>query len=928
MKIIKKIFLTTLSVGLLASCSSQNPTPAPSKNEYLVQFNTDKGSFIPTQRVEENDTITKPNNPTRAGSEFLRWTHNGKVFDDDDFAKPVTEDITLKAEWSGEPVPVDNYCLVSFDTDGGTYIPAQVVELNAHAELPTEPEKKEGDFSYEFDGWYHGEETTTFDFEHTAITDNITLNAHWKGTPPAPPKNYHVVDFNTDGGSYIAAQRVEDGKTAFDPGAPTKTIGDFSYTFGGWYADSSFTGPVYDFATPVVANLILYAKWTGTPPEPVIKHYVTFESNGGTHIEPEEVIDNKPVSKPTPDPTKTDGSEFGGWYDNASCSGNAYNFNTPVTSDLTLYAKWSNPTVMHTITFVMNGATSTPIEPQSVKEGEKADEPTAPSKTGYTFQKWCEDEDLNTPFSFDTAINKDYILYADWGLAKTYSIKFYDGDTKLDLDQTIHYEERVQRPVNPTKAGFTFSGWCSDKELKNLFNFDNIITDTQISEIKIYAKWDDNVFAVNFASNGGSTISPQSVKNGGTILTSPTPTYTGHTFKGWFKDDVTFTEEFKFGAAGVGTPVTSSIVLYAKWTINKINVTLDYKHDDLTDVISVDYGTIVPAQEDPTYLGHDFLGWYDAATGGNLWNFDTKITEPTTIYAHWTLAYCNIVFDPDGGHVSVDSIRVKKETKFSEIENLPTAERSGFTFMGWSAKQGAMIPPGVIREPIVLVYAIWQENGSKLIYFMKEDDTSETGYSLGWGATVARGYITNNPKAGIEILKQVEVKETYDFLGFAKSVERAEQLLVDMVYDDFYGEIPDSYGSATYMYPVFKAREHTLKITRHDKDIYTDIGTNGRYDFTINGTTIPPAVPTYTLTFKEKDSLTIHIDLIKEHDYDPALIFPSDSMRRKMFPVTCTSTMTGLTYEAPDMVYTEIDIKIERANGNLNLDAWIYLSHD
>jgi len=47
------------------------------------------------------------------------------------------------------------------------------------------------------------------------------------------------------------------GGLATVPDAPTKA----GYIFGGWFTDNTTFGAEYDFATPVTANITLYAKW-------------------------------------------------------------------------------------------------------------------------------------------------------------------------------------------------------------------------------------------------------------------------------------------------------------------------------------------------------------------------------------------------------------------------------------------------------------------------------------------------------------------------------------------------------------------------------------------------------------------------------------------------------------------------------------------
>jgi uncharacterized repeat protein (TIGR02543 family) len=69
--------------------------------------------------------------------------------------------------------------------------------------------------------------------------------------------NVYTVTFASNGGSEVAAQTVDYNGKATEPTAPTKE----GNTFAGWYSDVELT-TAYDFDTPVVADITLYAKWT------------------------------------------------------------------------------------------------------------------------------------------------------------------------------------------------------------------------------------------------------------------------------------------------------------------------------------------------------------------------------------------------------------------------------------------------------------------------------------------------------------------------------------------------------------------------------------------------------------------------------------------------------------------------------------------
>ena len=155
--------------------------------------------------------------------------------------------------------------------------------------------------------------------------------------------NKYSVTFNTNGGSDIAPVSLDYGTTATKPTDPTKS----GYTFDGWYTDSGLT-TVYDFALLITDNITLYAKWSEEKPSGFFggggggggttRYTVTFETNGGSHVEKARVARNKQLDKPA-DPTK-EGFAFDGWYTDKELL-TAYDFEEKVTKNFTLYAKWA-----------------------------------------------------------------------------------------------------------------------------------------------------------------------------------------------------------------------------------------------------------------------------------------------------------------------------------------------------------------------------------------------------------------------------------------------------------------------------------------------------------------------------------------------------------------------------------------------------------
>ena len=148
---------------------------------------------------------------------------------------------------------------------------------------------------------------------------------------------------------------------------------------------------------------------------------VTFHENGhGTAPASQTVLSGNKAAEPTA-PTAS-GWTFGGWYKDSVCTETQkYDFNTAVTANLDLYAKWTadapQPPVptSYTVSFNISGH-GTQITAQTVEGGSKATKPADPTASGYTFKGWYTDATFRTAFDFNTAIYADTTLYAKWVL--------------------------------------------------------------------------------------------------------------------------------------------------------------------------------------------------------------------------------------------------------------------------------------------------------------------------------------------------------------------------------------------------------------------------------------------------------------------------------------------------------------------------------
>ncbi|MCR5454998.1 MAG: InlB B-repeat-containing protein, partial [Bacteroidales bacterium] len=97
---------------------TETPTTTPT---YTVTFDTDGGTTINAQIVDKDGKVTKPADPTKDGYNFKGWNNGTAPYD---FSASVTSDLTLKAIWE----KLKESYTVTFDSDGGTAINAQIVD--------------------------------------------------------------------------------------------------------------------------------------------------------------------------------------------------------------------------------------------------------------------------------------------------------------------------------------------------------------------------------------------------------------------------------------------------------------------------------------------------------------------------------------------------------------------------------------------------------------------------------------------------------------------------------------------------------------------------------------------------------------------------------------------------------------------------------
>lgn len=457
------------------------------------------------------------------------------------------------------------------------------------------------------------------DYCLTAADGVATLRSHASSDVP---KITHIVRYVTGTDSSIPNATVDDGDALPLPADPTRD----GYRFLGWY-DAETGGNRLDGTNTVTSDITVYARW-----ERIIPTYtLSYDLNGGDGtIDSITLNEGDKVKIPATDPTR-DGHKFLGWF-TESDGGDKATADTVMSGNMTLYAHWERIIPTYTVTYDLNGGNGS-IEQASVKEGGKVTIPTEkPTKDGYKFLGWFTASTGGDRVTADTIVNGNMTVYAQWErIIPTYTVSYdLNGGDGTIATASVKEGEKVTIPTDPTRNGYKFLGWFTERNGGSKVSSDTVVT----GNITVHARWERIIptYTVSYDVNGGNgSYSPTTVKEGEKITLPADPTREGYKFLGWF---TTPTGGDKVTS---DTAVAGNMTLYAHWNEIKKSFALTYDTDggEHIDPVTLADGDRLPLPT-PTRRGYTFLGWYDAKDGGNRLTPGTStISGDMTAYARW-----------------------------------------------------------------------------------------------------------------------------------------------------------------------------------------------------------------------------------------------------------------------------------------------------
>ena len=474
-------------------------------------------------------------------------------------------------------------------------------------------------------------------FNPATTTDSITIdktNSNWQ---------YKMESGSWSGFGLETPVAYNDGKTDYGYSFSVETndgyqlASDLKVIYNGEDVTSTVKVQKYAWGAYVTVDL---GKAIGENPT---THTVTFNSNGGTEIAPKEVVSGLKIKAPET-PTK-DKYLFRGWYEDDTFSVE-FNFNnTPITSDITLYAKWEAAYSINEIRLAGD------IQYGTVSVG------TLPSFNPRTTTDSITIDRTNSAWAYKMQNG----LWSRFGLETPTAVN--DGKTNYGYDFNVK----------------TNDGYQLASDLKVIYNDEDVTSTVKVQKYAwgAYVTVDLGkangtpvVYTITFNSNDGSSVASQDV-NAGEKLEEPTPapTKAGFTFDGWYEDS-TFSKKFDFN-----TPITDSMTLYAKWTENKYTLTFDANGGSGTMTPKADLTGeyTLPANEFTAPSGKQFKGWSLTTDGETVTKVD--MTENKTVYAIWKDIIYSYEFLESTGEQTIDgkanSFKIvidADETKFVSLE--------------------------------------------------------------------------------------------------------------------------------------------------------------------------------------------------------------------------------------------------------------------
>ena len=245
------------------------------------------------------------------------------------------------------------------------------------------------------------------------------------------------------------------------------------------------------------------------------------------------------------------------------------------------------------------------------------------------------------------------------------------GEKTEDLFATYtEFDDGKELPI-PVRQGYSFVGWYDNASFEGE-TVKVLHAGNEGRNIKVYAKWELDVYTLEFKLNGGKAHNlPKEYSIENPVESLPEATKENYTFLGWYTEEGEKVE-------ALGTDVFGVTKLIAKFEANVFELTYDlaggsvegnpttYTVEDTIELVA------------PTKLGYTFLGW---ELNGRLVSKISKGTSgDLSLVAKWELNEYALEFDLAGG--ACENLPTSYSIE-APIASLPEATKENYNFLGW-----------------------------------------------------------------------------------------------------------------------------------------------------------------------------------------------------------------------------------------------------
>lgn len=643
--------------------------------------------------LKNGETLDPPATPEKSGYRFGGW------YEDAECTIPFTGFGTVSVTETGTTELYAGfnkiYYLSYLDPNGRVIRTDEAAENESYTFYAEDPLFRIQQIDEVNTGWNDGE-TVHADGESITVTKDLTLT-------PEPMVGYFA-RFFTQGGSFVASERLAPGEKASRPAAPTRQ----GYAFAGWYSSADGNEP-FDFDTAPNANVNIFAHWTPAQAEYLVVYWLE-DANCPFGRETYSVAETAVKTGQTESLATYDARSFQYYRLNTEKS----NTDVVIKGDGTSQKNVYYDRYSFHIKFV-NG--STLIHDAGVcKWGQVVhwlDDCPAIAEAQADGKHWFYSDGINESWVIqETETVGNNPLKRDGGTV-TFSLRAMSGDPHLahyfeqELDgsyvqsseiyclavnRLYHNTDNHQAHSHMVKVStgeqvsegwhrYTFGDWPTAEQQSVLFA--NTTLPRTLDEIKetfpegtpfyLGFWYDRNRSDIVFETAGGpaviltdptlscedipyetdiSAYAPANYKKRG----SPEPTHktvdgVEYEFTGWYTDEA-LVSEFSFTGA---TMPGGDLLLYAGWTPLSHTVTFDPNGGRLQgpEEVNVPAGQALARPNDPLHDGENwhFLGWtHDRKT----YDFSSAVMKDITLVAQWSNDHIyRVEYDPGAGSGSV-----------------------------------------------------------------------------------------------------------------------------------------------------------------------------------------------------------------------------------------------------------------------------------